>query len=376
MNDNEISIFPRVSRRDFLKFCGMIGVLIGAGKMAAPDIALALEKLAKRPSVVWSSFMICTGCAISFLQNRTPSVANLILQNISLDYQDNLMAPSGEGAEKSFNDAVDTRDFYYVVEGAIPTKVREALTIGGVWAGDIAKEAYEKAKGVISIGSCSSDGNIQAAAPNPTGAMGLKEFLQREGVYDENKPVINLPRCPGNGDDLIPTLAFLLYYNRLPELDSLNRPVFLYGQTLHDNCERRGHFEAGEFVEVFGDEASQERWCLYKVGCKGPQTFAPCSTMRWNGHLSWCVHNGPCIGCAEPNFWDNLTPFNQPVADIKPPVAGVSPTTIGVALGVATAVGIGAHFVAQAAAGRLGHGGPPEEEKAGPKRFTPRGGES
>lgn len=376
MRDDVSSIFPLLSRRDFLKYCGVIAAMIGAGEAAAPRVAHALETAAKRPSVVWSSFMVCTGCAISLLQSRTPSPGNLILREISLDYQDNVMAPSGAQAEKSFRDAVDKGGFFYVVEGAIPTKIRGALTIGGRWAGDIVKEAYEKAAGVIAMGSCATDGNIQAAEPNPTGAMGVKDFLQREGVYSESKPVINLPRCPGNGDDLVPTLAHILFYNRAPELDSQNRPVFLYGQTLHDNCERRGHFEAGEFVEAMGDEASAKRWCLYKVGCKGPITYAPCSITRWNGHVSWCVNNAPCIGCAERMFWDEHHPFRNIAANVTNPVGGITPSQIGWGLGIATLIGLTAHGIAQVATGRMGHGGPPENESAAGKTYRPKGGKS
>lgn len=61
MSKEEMSVFPRLTRRDFLKYCGTLGVLIGVGEMAAPDIAAALEKLAKRPAVVWSLFQECLG---------------------------------------------------------------------------------------------------------------------------------------------------------------------------------------------------------------------------------------------------------------------------------------------------------------------------
>ncbi|MCL6471191.1 MAG: hydrogenase small subunit [Firmicutes bacterium] len=236
-------------------------------------------------------------------------------------------------------------------------------------------DTYKKAKATIAIGSCATYGNIQAAAPNPTGAKGVSAFL-KENAGIASPTVINISRCPGNAEDMISTLVYILTIGKIPPLDSIGRPLFLYGQLIHDNCERRGHFEAGEFVETFGDEASQNRWCLFKMGCKGPQTFAPCPTTRWNGHLSWCVHNGPCIGCAEPAFWDKLTPFRNQSANVAPPGAiGLTPTRIGEALGVATAVGIGAHLIGQAASGRLGRG-ESFEEKKGTKEFEPGEGRS
>ncbi len=290
----------------------------------------------------------------------------MILREISLDYHEAVMAPAGDQAEKSFRDIVDKGDFFYVVEGAIATKVPGAMTIHGKTSMDIAADTYKKAKATIAIGTCATYGNIQAAAPNPTGAKGLAAFL-KENAGIANPVVVNVSRCPGNAEDLIAVLSFILLNGKPPALDAIGRPTFLYGGLIHDNCERRGHFDAGEFVEVFGDEASQKRWCLFKMGCKGPQTFAPCPTTRWNGHLSWCVHNGPCIGCAEPNFWDKLTPFYQQTSNIRVPgVGGVSVTDVGIAIGVITAVGIGAHFIGEAASGRLTHRTPTEPE-GGPK---------
>ena len=362
--DEELSFFPRITRRQFLKYCGVLGVVVGLGEAAAPDIAMALEKLAKRPAVVWSLFQECLGCSVNLLQSRTPSVANLILRQISLDYHETVMAAAGNQAEKSFRETVDSGDFYYVVEGAIATKVPGAMTVHGETSMDIAKQTYKKAKATIAIGSCATYGNIQAAYPNPTGAKGLSAFL-REDAGIANPVVVNISRCPGNAEDMLAALTYILINNKIPELDAIGRPVFLYGQLIHDNCERRGHFDAGEFVEVFGDEASRNRFCLFKVGCKGPVTNAPCPTRRWNGHLGWCVRNGPCIGCAEPRFWDKLTPFYQPVANVTPPgLGGATPTQVGEAIGIATAVGLGAHFIGQVATGRLGKGGPPEQEES------------
>ncbi|MCL6471192.1 MAG: hypothetical protein K6T91_00050 [Firmicutes bacterium] len=65
------------------------------------------------------------------MQSRTPSVANLILRQISLDYHEAVMAPAGSQAEKSFRDTVDSGNFYYVVEGAIATGIPGAMTVHG-----------------------------------------------------------------------------------------------------------------------------------------------------------------------------------------------------------------------------------------------------
>lgn len=351
-----------VSRRDFLKYCAWVAAAIGMPTITGAEVAEALESaMTKRPSVVWSSFQQCTGCAVSLLQIQKPTVANLILKQISLDYQDNVMAAAGSAAEEVFAQ-VTSGDFYWVIEGSVPDKIREALMIGGRTGADICKETYGKAKAVIATGSCACFGNVQASNPNPTGAMGVADFLKKEGVA--NPTVINMSRCPGNGDDLVTALSYVLVTGEVPPLDDIGRPKFLYGSTIHDGCYRRGHFDAGEFVESFGDPNWNEGWCLYKVGCKGPFTNAPCGVTKWNGNVSWCVHNGPCMGCAEPGFWDKQTPFfdQTPGANI-PGIGPISAEKVGIGLGIATAVGLGLHAVGQVATGRMGKGGPREEDK-------------
>ncbi len=360
--DEEAPLFPGLSRRDFLKFCGLLASVIGlSGPMGVPQVADALETLARRPQVVWSLFQECLGCSVNLLQARKPDPAQLILQQISLNYHEAVMAPAGDQAEKSFDDTVNSGDFYYIIEGAIAVKIPGAMTVHGRTSMDIVRDTYRKAKGTICIGSCACYGNIQAAAPNPTGAQGVRDYLRGKGGIPD-AVVINSPRCPGQAEDTIAILVYILVNGKLPELDGIGRPTFLFSQTIHDNCERRGHFDNGEFVEQFGDEGSRKRWCLYKVGCKGPVTYAPCPVNRWNGDTSWPVKAGPCIGCSEPGFWDKLTPFYSKEPGIRIP-GDVSPVAIGEVLGGATAVGIAAHAIVQTARGRMGKGGPLSQEQ-------------
>ena len=354
----ELSAFPGVTRRDFLKICGGLAVAIGLGQAGAADVAQALEAIAKRPNVVWSDFQECLGCSVNLLQSRTPEVATLILQQISLNYHEAVMAPAGNDAEKSFSETLAGGDFYWVAEGAIATKIPGAMTVHGRTSMDIAKETYAKAKATIAIGSCATYGGVQAALPNPTGAKGLAAFLKEDaGVADP--VVINVSRCPGNAEDLLTVLTYVLVYQKLPELDAVGRPKFLYGQLVHDNCERRAHFENGNYIQAFGDEHCADQWCWFKMGCKGPVTYAPCPVTRWNGHQSWCVKAGPCIGCAEPKFWDTMAPFYSPAPNIDAPgIGGVSDSTFTGILVGATALAIGAHLVGTAVTHRFGGGGP------------------
>ncbi len=351
-----------LERRDFLKYCGALATLIGVGQTGVATVADAITTATKLPIVVWSDFQECLGCTIALLQATAPTPAQLILQQISLAYNEAAMASAGFQAEKSFNDAM-TQGAYWVIEGSVPGKMEGAFSVGGKSAQTILKENYSKAKGVIAIGSCACFGNVQARHPNPTGAMGIRAWLRGPGGMPD-AAVINLPRCPGHGDDLVATLVYLLVNGKVPDLDAHGRPLFLYGQTIHENCERRGHFEAGEFVEKFGDEGSRNHFCLYKMGCKGPVTYAPCAINRWNGRVSWCLHAGPCTGCSEDNYWNDFSPLRAPVPNIEiPALQGVSAQTIGVGMAAVTGVGLAAHLVGQVASGRMFKGGPEEGAK-------------
>jgi len=377
MSDAHDSPVRGLSRRDFLTYCGTLAALIGLGEAGVPQVAAAVEEMVKRPVLIWSDFQECLGCTVALLQSTTPTPAQLILQQTSLAYNEAAMAAAGFDAEKSFNDGF-AEGAYWVIEGSVATEIPEMIAIGGRTAADILKENFSKAKGVIAIGSCACFGNVQARTPNPSGAVGVREWMRGPGGVPD-AAVINLPRCPGQPEDLVATLTYVLVNGALPQLDDEGRPLLLYGHTIRDNCERRGHFGDGEFVEVFGGEGMQKDWCLYKVGCKGPVTYAPCPISRWNGRVSWCINSGPCTGCSENNFWNDFSPLAEPVPNIPiPVVGGVSAQTIGLGLTAATAVGLGAHLVGQVATGRLGKGGPTEgsEEAAAVEAKDSKGGDA
>ena len=161
--------------------------------------------------------------------------------------------------------------------------------------------------------------------------------------------IINLPGCPVNAENLTATIVHFLTFSKLPAVDALGRPLFAYGKRIHDNCERRAHFDAGQYAEAFGDPGHRQGWCLYKLGCKGPETFHNCPTVRYNEGTSWPVMAGHgCIGCSEPQFWDTMSPFYRRLPQV--PGFGVEATAdqIGLGLAAATAVAFGAHGVVSA----------------------------
>ncbi len=348
------------SRRDFLKGCAALAAIMGLGQAAVPRIAQALEQSALRPPVVWVDFQECLGCTESTSKSRYPDFVNIVLDLISLEYHEALMAGAGAQAEQNYSDTVEGQKGAYVlvVEGSVATKIPNAMTVGGRTSVEIAKQAISNAALVVAVGNCASFGNVQAAYPNPTGAMGMLAFM-RDNAMDTAK-LIQLPTCPVNPVHVASVITYFLTYKKAPEVDRWNRPLMHFGRKVHDECPRRAHFDEGRFVEVLGGPGEDERLCLYKMGCRGPHTYADCATVLWNNHENWCVGSGQCIGCAEEGFWDKFQDFYAPMPGVTVPgLRGVrvGADTVGIGLAAATAVGIGAHFAFTAAKGRLGKGG-------------------
>jgi len=331
-----------VSRRDFVKFCGEMAVILGIGSTAAPRVAKALQSL-KRPSVIWLQLQECTGCVESVLRTAEPTIGDLVLDVVSLDYQHTLMAGAGDAVEKAKQAAMAANKGQYllIVTGSIPTKENGIYTtIGGRTAKDVLEEAASGAAAILALGACAHWGSIQAARPNPTGAVGVRDIIK-------NKPIVNIAGCPPIGDVVTATAVHYLTFGRLPAVDGEGRPLFAYGKRIHDQCSRRAHFDAGQFVQAFDDESARKGWCLYEVGCKGPATFSPCPIFQWNTRTSWPIGAGhPCIGCTEPNFWDTMTPFYGRLPNVGGFPVERRVDTIGMALALGAAAGVAAHGAA------------------------------
>ncbi|MBU0752214.1 MAG: hydrogenase small subunit [Gammaproteobacteria bacterium] len=286
----------QISRREFLQFCSGVAATLGLPAGAEAAIAKAVEA-AQRPSVIWLHFQECTGCSESLLRAEHPTLEKLILDIISLDYHETLMVAAGHQAEKARKDAMAAHKGKYVlvVEGAIPTRDNGIYCkVGGQTAVNLVKEVAADAAAVIAIGSCASWGGMPATDPNPTGASSVAEVL--------GKPVVTIPGCPPSPYNFLATVVHFLTFGALPATDKLGRPLFAYSRLIHENCERRAHFDAGRFAMEFGDEGHRKGYCLYKLGCKGPETYANCPTLGFGdtGEVSWPVGCGhPCIGCTE-----------------------------------------------------------------------------
>lgn len=328
------------SRRDFLRFCGYITAAAGIHASGLSTVVRALETK-PRPPVVWFHFQECTCCSESFIRSSHPIVADVILDRISLDYSETLQAAAGHQAEEALHQAMEKYHGQYImtVEGSVPTKDGGIYcTIGGRTALDVVKEAANGAKAIIAWGSCASNGCVQSAKPNPTGATPIHKVIS-------GKPIINVPGCPPIAEVMAGVIVHILAFDRLPHLDGLGRPKAFYSKRVHDSCYRRPFYDAGLFVETFDDENAKKGYCLYKMGCRGPVTYNSCGIIKWNNGVSYPIQSGHgCIGCSEANFWDN-GPFYQHLASF--PGFGIETTadTIGAIVGVGTVAGIAAHAI-------------------------------
>jgi hydrogenase small subunit len=331
-----------VSRRSFLQFCAAVTAILALPESYAPRIARALEEKAK-PVVIWHQFQDCAGNTESFLRAHNPGVGDILLDVLAVEYQETIMAAAGHQAEAAREAAIEHGGHIVVVEGSIPLGDDGVYcVIGGKSAIQLLQESTAGASMVITAGTCSTFGGLPAASPNPTNAVSASDLLS--GV-----PIVSLPGCPMNVDNLVAAIVHILTFGAPPAADQLGRPLFAYGERIHDHCERRAHFDAGQFAIEWGDEGHKKGWCLYKLGCKGPSTFHNCPSTRWNGGTSWPIGAGHgCVGCSEPGFWDTMTPIYGRLP--APPGFGVTTNldTIGLGILGATAVGFTAHGVAKA----------------------------
>jgi hydrogenase small subunit len=330
----------RISRRDFLKLAGALGVA-SAVNLTAVEKALGGHTL---PRVIWLQGQSCTGCSVSLLNSvNLATIDDVLINKINLEYHSNLIAAAGDvamasatgvhpgpaelvafsneylsrGAGLAFDlnkDVVDLVDFaklasqgfILVVEGAIPTGA------GGMFCeigGDMTMiDAFDRfsaaASQILAVGTCASFGGIPSAAGSTTGALSVQGALSYLG---RTKTVINIPGCPMHPDWFVGTVLSLLSGQAVP-LDSSRRPTAYFGNKIHEHC---------QYYEVDDISSLGQKGCLAKLGCRGERTYADCYTRKWNSPaagtsgVNWCIGSGsPCSGCVQ-NGWPDApySPF-------------------------------------------------------------------
>ncbi|NOZ64819.1 MAG: hydrogenase small subunit [Caldiserica bacterium] len=260
--------------------------------------------------VVWFQGAGCTGCSVSLLNSASLKFKDILLDEIvpgkklNLRFHPTVMAGQGEMIINVLRDTKEEKkgEYILIVEGAVPTLNNGIF--GAVGEKTILERVLELGKNAfitVAVGNCAAYGGIPAAKPNPTGCKSVKRVFEENGI---DTLVVNLPGCPPHPDWMVGTLSVAL--RGLPlDLDEIGRPRLFYGKTIHENCERRAYFDKGKFAQKFGEEG-----CLYELGCKGPYTSADCPLREWNNGVNWVIGAGsPCLGCVEPEFPDNTSPF-------------------------------------------------------------------
>lgn len=222
--------------------------------------------------------------------------------------------------------------FVLVIEGSIPN---EKIKKEGYWSGfgndpatgqpmttnEWIDRLAPKALLVLAVGTCATYGGIHAMEGNPTGAMGLLDYLGWDWKSHAGIPIVCVPGCPIQPDNLSETIAYLLYQaaGQAPmiPLDKEHRPKWLFENTVHDGCDRGGYYEQGVFASEYGSPK-----CLVRLGCWGPVVNCNVPKRGWMGGIGGCPNvGGICIGCTMPGFPDKFMPFMN-----EPPGAMVSST--------------------------------------------------
>lgn len=339
-----------MNRREFLKLI-LKGALLGNFiSLITPKLeeALAQGKINKLP-IIMIETGTCTGDSISFDNIWTPSLSDVFNNITEWRYDWTLMQNQGDSAQQVLLDTENSdQGFVLLVQGSMIQQDNGsynhvALENGKLITGvEMVRRLGLKAKYVVAIGHCATYGGPVAGYPNPTKSTGVQNILPE-------RRVINVSGCPAHPDWIMGTLLHLALYGE-PELEKFGRPKMFYGETIHNNCPRRRYYDQGVFATNVG-----QKECLYRVGCKGPVTYADCPIRRWNDRYNWPIGcNSPCIGCTEPGYPDLMEPFTNHFPDI--PFPGGSKTTIDrVGRGVLGlgALSIGSYFLASLYKGRV-----------------------
>jgi hydrogenase small subunit len=294
--------------------------------------------------IVWmTTGLSCDGDSVSITAATLPSIEDVVLGAIpglpKVHVHNPVLAYEvGDDFMKYWHQAAEGKldPFVLVMEGSIPN---ENIKRDGYWAAmgtdpmtgqpittnEWIDRLAPKALAVVGAGTCATNGGIHAMAGNPTGCMGLQDYLGFNWKSKAGLPIVNVPGCPVQPDNFMETLLYLLYQVAglapMIPLDQENRPLWLFGKTVHEGCDRAGYYEQGDFADEYGSPK-----CIVKLGCWGPVVNCNVPKRGWMDGIGGCPNvGGICIGCTMPGFPDKFMPFMD-----EPPGARVSAGTIGI----------------------------------------------
>jgi len=298
----------------------------------------------KEVHIVWlTAGLSCDGDSVSVTAAEQPSIEDVLLGNIpglpKVHLHNPVLAREvGDDFMKYFYmaEAGELDPFVLVVEGSIPN---EDIKEEGYWAAqgtdpetgqpiqtvEWIDRLAPKAWAVVAAGTCATYGGIHAMQGNPTGCMGLADYLGWNWTTQAGLPIVNVPGCPVQPDNFMETLTYLLYQaagmSPMIPLDDKLRPTWLFGKTVHEGCDRAGYYEQGDFTHQYGESK-----CLVKIGCWGPVVNCNVTKRGWMRGIGGCPNvGGICIACTMPGFPDKFMPFMD-----EPPGASFSSTTVSI----------------------------------------------
>jgi hydrogenase small subunit len=289
--------------------------------------------------VLWiNSGLSCDGDSVALTAAMQPSIEDIALGTLPGLPQVAIHWPLIEyslGGEEFMEwfwkaDRGELDPFVLVMEGSVPN---EKIKKEGYWAGfgndrqtgqpvttsEWLDRLANKSLAVLAVGTCAAYGGIHAMQGNPTGAMGVPDYLGWDWKSKAGIPVVCVPGCPIHPDNLAETITWLLYQATgsapMIPLDEELRPLWLFGRTVHEGCDRAGYYEQSDFAKEYGSPK-----CIVKLGCWGPVVKCNVPKRGWIGGVGGCPNvGGICIGCTMPGFPDKFMPFMD-----EPPGAALS----------------------------------------------------
>lgn len=292
--------------------------------------------------ILWiSEGMSCDGDTVSITAASQPSIEDVVLGLIpglpKVHLHNKVLAfETGEDFLAAFRQAArgELEPFVLVIEGSIPN---EKINGDGFWSAFGNRESdgqpmtlpewldllAPRALAVVACGTCATYGGIHAMAGNPTGSMGLADYLGWNFRSKAGLPIVNVPGCPVQPDNFMETLLWLLRMAAgnapLIPLDGNLRPTWLFGKTVHEGCDRAGYYEQADFAPDYNSPK-----CQVKLGCWGPVVNCNVPKRGWMNGIGGCPNvGGVCIGCTMPGFPDKFMPFMD-----QPPGATLSSTLL------------------------------------------------
>ena len=242
-------------------------------------------------TVVWFQAITCNGNTHSLL-SANASRLELFFDSFNLIYHPSLTIGKTLDDILTQNEKID----FLLIEGAI-SKNEKFFSISNDSTFNLLNKLALKAKHIIAVGSCASNGGMHAKFTQNDDICGINDSIKEQTINKLEHSIINLTGCPVHPEWILQTLFTLKNYGKM-QLDEQKRPKELYSTLAHHGCTRNEYFE----WKVEGSFGKKEGCLFYDQGCRGPMTHSSCNKILWNEVSSKTRIGMPCIGCTEADF--------------------------------------------------------------------------